>query len=512
MGPHIVAWMQTNLRHAEGNVHGQPFRLHPWGADLVNRWYELNRDGTRKYDRGLVGVAKGNAKTEYSAAIACAEFCGPVVFTGWDTDGAPQPGILRSSPDVPVVANSFEQAGLLFNAARAMLKGGPLADHLEFYETEILLKDAPGKLWRVPAVAANVDGCRPSFVAFDEIHEFAGARERVFVTLEAGRAKRGASGLSVTTAGWDLTSLLGKLYAHAKRIEAGEVADPGFLFIWYEAAEHWDLSKPDQLEAAIREANPAVGSFLMLDHIIRQWGRIPDADFLRYHLNRWSAAPTQWMPAELFASAAHPRHVPEGTAVVLAIDGSYNQDSTALLGCTLEAPHYLFVLDLWERPTQAPSDWRVPRADVLDAIAQACAHYTVERLAVDDAFGRIWSLDFEALRDKGVNVVEWPTRSHARMGPAAAAFYGAIADGRLTHDGDPRLAAHIAHCVAKGTRYGPVPTKDAQDSSRKIDAGVTGIVAYETAMSLSDGGGEFAWAAWDLPQLGSPSSGADDLT
>lgn len=483
LGPYVVAWCESNLVHGEGNAAGKPFRFHPWGADLVHRAYELNPDGTRKYDRVLVGVGSGNAKSEYCAAVSCAELCGPVVFTGWDKDGAPLPGGLRTSPDIPVCANSFEQAALVFNAARAMLKGGPLAEHVEVYETEVLLKGAPGRLYRVPAVAANVDGVRPTFVAVDELHEFAGARERVFNVLEAKRAKRGAWGLWITTAGWDPGSLLGRLYAHGKRVQSGEVTDPGLLFLWYEASDKHDLADPAQLEAAIREANPAAGSFLSVANIVRQHGKVPDSDFFRYHLNRWAAAPKQWISADDWNPAARPeRVVSPDEPVVLAFDGSYNRDSTALVLCTMSEPRHLQLVGLWERPYQAPADWRVPREDVLAAIAGALTRYNVKVFAYDDVFAASWGVDFEALAEKGtVQLVKWETRSQARMGPAAAAFYGALKDGRLTHDGSPELAAHVAHAVAKGSRFGLLPTKDSPDSPRKIDALIAGIVAYDMA-------------------------------
>src|SRR5205814_3376139 len=134
-----------------------------WGEDLINQCYELNPDGTRRRDRALVGVGKGNAKTEYAAAIAVAELAGPVVFNGWEADGAPKPGRPRVSPDIPLAAASFEQANLVFGAAREMIKGGPLIEHCDVFDTEIQLKDRPGRLYRVPAVAGTNDGARPTF-------------------------------------------------------------------------------------------------------------------------------------------------------------------------------------------------------------------------------------------------------------------------------------------------------------------------------------------------------------
>jgi hypothetical protein len=43
------------------------------------------------------------------------------------------------------------------------------------------------------------------------------------------------------------------------------------------------------------------------------------------------------------------------------------------------------------------------------------------------------------------------------------------------------LARHLGHCRTKDTPYGPIVTKDAPDSPRKIDAAVAAVVAYDRA-------------------------------
>jgi phage terminase large subunit-like protein len=48
----------------------------------------------------------------------------------------------------------------------------------------------------------------------------------------------------------------------------------------------------------------------------------------------------------------------------------------------------------------------------------------------------------------------------------------------VTHDGDARLAAHIASCVAKST-HGDLITKDRRNSPRKIDTAVGAILAFD---------------------------------
>ena len=487
LGPVVGRWIEQNLVHAEGDYFGKPFLLESWQWDILEGCYALLPDGTRKYDEVLVGLPKGQGKTPLAAAMACAEFAGPVVFAGKNPDGTAR-GTARLSPDIPVAAVSYEQADRVFGAARAMIRGGSLAEMCEVFDTEILFNDGtPGRMYKVPAVAGANDGGFHSFFVADELHEWTGTKERVHLVLSNNRAKRrGAWQLAITTAGWDMSSLLGQRYALGK-----QGGDDRFLFIWREAEPHWNLEDPTELEQAIREANPAVGSFLPLENILAQYQKIPEHEFRRYFLNQFTAAPTTWIPAEMWAAANGAERVAEGTPLVLGFDGSYNRDSTALVGCTLDEPARLIVLGVWERP-EGVKDWTVPRDEVLGAIEDAIGRYEVRVLAADDTFGRIWSMDLETLTAKGIEVIEWPTRSQSRMAPAGAAFYGAVKDLRLRHDGDTILATHIGHCIAKGTRWGPVPTKDTQGSPRHIDVAIAAVIAYDMAIRQQVGTWEFS--------------------
>ena len=60
-------------------------------------------------------------------------------------------------------------------------------------------------------------------------------------------------------------------------------------------------------------------------------------------------------------------------------------------------------------------------------------------------------------------------------------MYQGVIDQQVTHDGDPRLAAHFAHTVAKATALGDLVSKDKRNSPRKIDAAVASIVAFDRA-------------------------------
>lgn len=64
------------------------------------------------------------------------------------------------------------------------------------------------------------------------------------------------------------------------------------------------------------------------------------------------------------------------------------------------------------------------------------------------------------------------------MAPATTALHAAVLDQTLTHDGDPRLARHVANCVVQPSTQGDVITKADKDSPAKIDLAVAGAIAY----------------------------------
>jgi phage terminase large subunit-like protein len=109
----------------------------------------------------------------------------------------------------------------------------------------------------------------------------------------------------------------------------------------------------------------------------------------------------------------------------------------------------------------------------------AFERYDVQELACDP-WG--WRSEIEAWSETYPGrVIEWPTSTLHRMGPACDRIYTSIVKKTLTHDGDSRLAAHVGNCHAKVTPHGDIVTKAAKYSPRKIDSAVAMIVAHERA-------------------------------
>lgn len=468
-GGRVCAWIERFLVHGAGDWFGKPFRLSDEQRRTIWRLYERNSDGSRRVRRAVIGRPKGYGKTELAAAIAIAELAGPTAPT---------------SPDIPVAAASFEQADLLFGAARAMVGEGPLEPFLEAYDKEILRKDGPGRLYRVAAAAGTNDGGRHSHRVADEVHEWVGGKERVHVVLTNGLVKRKNSwGLDISTAGDDLEALIGQLYRKGKAIEAGERKDDRFYFDWLEHPDpECDLSTEEAVRAAVAIAYRAAGPHVDLEEIVARFYEIPEYEFRRYYLNQFTATAEAWLPAGAWRArqAAKTDPPPAGADVFLAFDGSYNRDSTALVGCLPGPEPYLFVVGCWERPSKR-ENWTVPRSEVDAAVDAAMKRWRVKELACDPP-GWHQEIDQWAETYGPDVVVAYPTNKLELMADACSKFYTAVVTAGLSHDGDARLSRHLANARVKELRGGRAYiTKDGRDSPRKIDLAVAAVVAHDRA-------------------------------
>lgn len=466
-GAVVADWISTYLVHAEGDYHGRPFRLHPYQRDFLEKLYATDKAGRRIVRRALLGLPKGNGKTELAAAIAIAELAGPFAPT---------------SPLVIIAAASFEQADILFGAARTMITEGPLAPYFDAFDTELLRRDGkPGVMRRVAAAAGTNDGARPTAVIGDELHEWVGTKERVHLVLSNGLAKRQDTlELNISTAGASLDSLLGRLYEHGTKIDSGEAEDPSFLFDWRSADSRRDLSDPMELRQAIIEANPAVeAGFLDVDRLVARASEIPAWEFRRYHLNQWVASDEAWIKPDAWRALADPSRMPApGAKLVGGFDGSATRDNTALVFATVEPRPHIFVYGLWERDPQDPT-WTVPRAEVDARLDAAIKRWNVQTVGCDPAG---WYGEIAEWRQRyGERVIIEIPQTHERMAPAADAFRAAVMAGELTHDGSPALSRAIANAHTRETRWGVSIRKDHAASPRKIDAAIAAILAHSQA-------------------------------
>jgi phage terminase large subunit-like protein len=387
----------------------------------------------------------------------------------------------QKSAVIPVCATSFDQADLIFGDMRdCVLQSPALSAVMTAFDAVIQVDGSPSKAFRVPAVGGVNEGLRITTAICDEIHELLSPSQRhVHDVLSNGCAKRqGTLMLNVTTPGYDVESVAGQLHTYGLRVNAGEIDDPGFLFVWFGAdADKFDLNTPEGLHAAVRAANPAADTFLSVTDIAARFHQTPLNQFIRYHLAGWTTAATVWLPAGAWDACAAPDTViPDGTEICVGFDGSTSNDSTAIIAATCAPIPHIFVVDCWERD-EADPEWTVPVIDVEDSIRAACRQYRVREIDADDFR---WQRSLQLLESEGLPAVKFP-QTAARMGPATARFYEAVLNKTVTHDGNPVLARHVANAHLKVSSRGQRLEKETAYSARKIDAAVAAVMAFDKA-------------------------------
>lgn len=369
------------------------------------------------------------------------------------------------------MAASRDQARIVFNVARAMVEASPmLAKECRPYRSVIEHKES-GSIYRtLSADAGLAHGYNPVAAIVDELHVHPNGE-----LYEAMKTSMGAREqpilISITTAGFDPTSFCYKMFEKAR---LGD--DPKLFFRWWQAPDGCDLDD----KTGWRVANPAswITDEYLTDQLVSPG--LSENGFRRLHLNQWTESVEAWFPFGLWETRAVDRRLEPGESVALGFDGSANGDSTGLVAVTPDG--FVQVVGVWEKPANDDGSWRVPIAEVEATIVEACRTYQVFEITADPYR---WARSLQILAAEGLPVVEFP-QSIQRMAPATSGFHDAVIDGSLTHDGDPRLARHIANCVLKADTRGSRIMKEAKTSPRKIDLAVCAVMALERARASAN--------------------------
>ena len=249
--------------------------LMPWQCFVECNLYGWvdKETGLRRYREGLIVVGTGNGKSTMLAGNA--------------TYGACKDN--ERGADIYLLANSKEQAGIVFNEFRSQIRASrylsprfrPLRDGVYYDAMNASIKARASD-------SRKLDGLNPHMAIFDEIHEY---RDFKLINIIKRKVVKRAQPLIIyiTTMGNVIDGPLAYFYdlftdAMQDKLTA-EVADRMFAYI----AELDEGDDPDDYTKWIK-ANPSLGTLLHLNDLREQWERakkIPAerADFICKQLN-----------------------------------------------------------------------------------------------------------------------------------------------------------------------------------------------------------------------------------
>lgn len=277
---------------------------------------------------------------------------------------------------------------------------------------------------------------------------------------------------------------------YAQKVAEGAIKDSGFVFDHRQGSDEFEWHDDDQLRAALVEAYGEAAYWMDIERLIAEIRdpQTTEADARRYFLNQPSRRSTAWLGTGAWTRCGdEDRGLPaDREPIVLAFDGSYDNDSTGLVGCTLDG--HLFVLGVWEKPDRDP-DWVVPRDEVDWKVDESMQRWQVLELTPDPNGWHREVADWE--NRYGDAVVRWNPRQIGTVSAACSEFYSAVVNQRLSHDGDAALQRHLSNATVKETPDGAYITKEGRKSPRKIDLAYAAVIAYSRAMwhGQNQGGG-----------------------
>ena len=268
------AFMERFLRPTKGDY--DSMELLPWECFVEGNLYGWidKATGLRRFREGLIVVGRGNGKS--------------TLMAGNSTYGACKDG--ERGADIYLLANSKEQAGIVFEECKKQIKASPfLAPRFRPLRDGIYYDKNNATIKHRAHDSKRQDGLNPHIAIFDEIHEFQDFK--LINVVRRGMNKRSQPlALYITTMGTVLDGVLTSFYglfsdAMEEGIMSQAVADRMFAFVC-------ELDKGDDIEdeSCWIKANPSLGALLTLDTLRTDWERCKQtpqekADFITKQLN-----------------------------------------------------------------------------------------------------------------------------------------------------------------------------------------------------------------------------------
>ena len=332
-----IDFIETFLVLAEGKHADRPFKLRPWQKFIVGSvfgWKLL--DGSRRFRRIFIEVAKGNGKTPLGAAMAL--YC--LIADGED------------AAEVYAAAAAKSQAEICFRDAKIMAEKSPdLAAILDIGAHNIAHHASYSFFRPVSAEARTLDGKRVHFALVDELHIHRSAV--VLTKMVNGMKGRHQPMVCVTTnSGSDKTSPCGEEHDYLVEVLEGVRTDNsrfGFIAGLDVCQEHRREGKNEPLDGCKKcdqwtdekvwvKANPNLNQSITLRYLrdqVRQAVGIPSSqnDVKRMNFCIWTQQHTRWLSAQDWNTCGAQLDLPslQGRTCFAGIDFAERIDFAALV-------------------------------------------------------------------------------------------------------------------------------------------------------------------------------------
>lgn len=478
------------FKNTKGEYAGKPFNLQDWQeSDIIRPIFRTGPDGLRVVREAFIFLPRKNGKTEIAAAIAL--YC--LLFDG------------EKGGEHYIAATDKDQASIAYNACAAMVRADPYllkrCKVLDATKT-IVVHSTNSFLKAIPADAGGSDGYGAATVIYDELHA-APNRHLYDVLRQSQGGRRQPLFISITTAGFDKKSICYERYTYACQVRDGEVKDPGFLPVIYEATKDEDWTS----EAVWKKANPGLQGETPFRNIEEMRRFCNEAKLLvgmqntfrMKYLNQWTEQATRWIDRAAWDRCADKPDPFEGRECFAGLDLAATTDlaaATFLFPC--EDGRFDILQRFWvpmegarkraERDRVPYLQWieegfiKATEGDVIDYdviradLRELSEVFSIRQIAVDR-----WNSTqlTTQLTGDGFEVVPFG-QGMASMSAPSKEFEKLVIGKKFRHGGNPVLAWCAANVAVEIDAAGNIkPSK--KKSTERID----GIVSLVMAVGLA---------------------------
>lgn len=513
LGWGILNWWYLYVKTPGGDFAGEFFYPTDEQARFILWWYAVDENGNYSYREGIFRRMKGHGKDPLCAAIALAELCGPVAFSHFDPVTKEAVGKTRHAAWIQVAAVSQDQSKNTFRLFPVMVSAKLKQEYgLETHKF-LIYSAAGGQIEAITASPASMEGNRPTLVIRNETQWWgagpggeANDGHAMADVIEGNVTKiAGARTLSICNAhvpGYD--TVAERDYDTWQDIQSGKAVDVGKLYDALEAPADTPVSEiPSQKEdpegylegvQRLREGIEIArgdSHWLPVEEIVKSVLDTKNSviESRRKFLNQVNAHEDAWIASYEWDVCAPTEDRPlrplaKGDRISLGFDGSKSNDHTALCACRID-DGALFLIRSWV-PDKYAND-EVPREDVDAYVRSTFEKYDVVAFRADvkefEAYVDQWGRDFKKkikVNATAGHPIAFDMRGNQKkFALDCERFLDAVLERELVHDGNPVLRQHILNARRHPTTYDAISIRKAsKDSSRKIDAAVTAVLAW----------------------------------
>ena len=291
-GERAVQFIEGFCCHHKGEWAGRPFLLDEWQKGVVRQLFGWMRpDGTRRFRKAWIEIARKNGKTQLAAAIS-------LYLLVADGEGG---------AEVYTTATTKEQALICHEAAREMVRASPKLSRFvtvpKAKQANLVCERLGSKMQILSSDYGTLDGKSPSGDIRDEVHAWTDERLAGVLDTATG-ARRQPLTLEITTAGtYDPNGVGWQHHKYAVDVLEGTIQDDR-LFVFIAAIDDDD----DWRDPAVwskANPNPASPKRDYLAEQVEEAKQNPAKvnDVLRLHFNRWTQQVERWLSLERWVEA-----------------------------------------------------------------------------------------------------------------------------------------------------------------------------------------------------------------